>query len=102
MLAPAKVFEPSSDTSTCASSSVPTSPTFGNEQIALYETWFKEGYDVYDPRYELWVKKTHPVSSDTDSMKTQISKSVSTVSTGDLSDILKYPEAKVTTKAKKQ
>ena len=100
MLAPATVFKPSSDASAGASSSL-TPPTFTDEQIALYEKRFKEGFDVHDPQYELWVKENHRGSSDADSMKTHISKSVSTVSSGDLSEILKYPEAKVTSKAKK-
>ena len=78
-----------------------TPPTFTDKQIALYEKRFKEGFDLHDPQYELWVKENHPGSSDADSMKTHISKSVSTVSSGDLSEILKYPEAKVTSKAKK-
>ena len=56
---------------------------------------------MHDPQYELWVKENHPGSSDADSMKTHISKSVSTVSSDDLSEILKYPEAKVTSKLKK-
>ena len=56
---------------------------------------------MHDPQYELWVKENHPGSLDADSMKTHISNSVSTVSSGDLSEILKYPEAKVTSKAKK-
>jgi hypothetical protein len=102
MLAPAKVFKPSSDVSCASSSSASlTSPTFSDEQIALYEKRFREGYNVHDPQYELWVKETHPGSSDADSMKTHISQSVSTVSSGDLSDILKFPEAKATTKARK-
>ena len=75
MLAPATVHKPSSDSSAGASSSALTPPAFSDEN--------------------------HPGSSDTDSMRTHISNSVSTVSSGDLSEILKYPEAKVTSKAKK-
>ena len=45
--------------------------------------------------------ETHPGSSDADSMTTHVSQSVSTVSSGDLSDILKYPESNATTKKKK-
>ena len=131
MLTPAAIFKPSSDASASASSSSltpptassssltpptassssltpPTAssspltpPTFSDEQSALYEKRFREGYDVHDPQYELWVKENHPGSSDADSMKTHISKSVSTVSSDDLSEILKYPEAKVTSKLKK-
>ena len=56
---------------------------------------------MHDPQYELWVKENHPGSLDADSTKTHISNSVSTLSSGDLSEILKYPEAKVTSKAKK-
>ena len=119
MLTPAAIFKPSSDASASASSSSltpptassssltpPTAssspltpPTFSDEQSALYEKRFREGYDVHDPQYELWVKENHPGSSDADSMKTHISKSVSTVSSDDLSEILKYPEA--TSKLKK-
>ena len=118
MLTPAAIFKPSSDASASASSSSltpptassssltpPTAsltpPTFSDEQSALYEKRFREGYDVHDPQYELWVKENHPGSSDADSMKTHISKSVSTVSSDDLSEILKYPEAKVTSRLKK-
>ena len=54
-----------------------------------------------DPVYEFWLKKTHPGSSDADSMITHINQSVSTVSSGDLSDILKYPESNATTGKKK-
>ena len=114
MLTPAAIFKPSSDASASASplsltpptassssltpptasSSPLTPPTFSDEQSALYEKRFREGYDVHDPQYELWVKENHPGSSDADSMKTHISKSVSTVSSDYLSEILKYPEAK--------
>ena len=88
MLTPAAIFKPSSDASASASSSSltpPTAssspltpPTFSDEQSALYEKRLREGYDVHDPQYELWVKENHPGSSDADSMKTHISKSVST------------------------
>ena len=94
MLAPSVNFNPS--TSDSASSS--TSPTFTAD---LYEQRLSEGYDLHDPQYELWVKENHPSSSDTDSLKTHVSsKSISTVSSN-LSDILKYPEPKVTSKTKK-
>ena len=56
---------------------------------------------MHDPQYELWVHENHPGSLDADSMETHISNSVSTVSSGDLSEILKYLEAKITSKAKK-
>ena len=71
MLAPAKVFKPSSDIF-CASSSSASlaSPTFSDKQIALHKERFREGYDVHDPQYELWAKETHPGSSEADSMKT--------------------------------
>ena len=58
---------------------------------------------LQDPQYELWVKENHPGSSDTDSLKTHVSnsRSLSTVSSKYLSDILQYPEPKVTSRAKK-
>ena len=118
MLTPAAIFKPSSDASSSSSLTPPTAssssltpptassspltpPTFSDEQSALYEKRLREGYNVHDPQYELWVKVNHPGSSDADSMKTHISKSVSTVSSDDLGEILKYPEAKVTSKLKK-
>lgn len=116
MLAPAKVFAPSeeegakilaganilSDAVDEAVATAPSaSPTFSDEQIALFEKRYCEGYDWHDPVYELWLKETHPGSSDADSMTTHISQSVSTVSSGELSDILKYPESNATTKKKK-
>ena len=98
MLAPSVNFNPS--TSDIASSS--TSPTFTADQVHLYEQRFSEGYDLHDPQYDLWVKENHPSSSDTDSLKTHVStKSIPTVSSN-LSDILKFPEPKVTSKTKKQ
>ena len=65
-----------------------------------------------DPQYDLWLKGNHPDSSDTDSMKTHISKSVSTLSatcsttscegSSVLSDILAYPEPKFSTSKRKR
>ena len=63
-----------------------------------------------DPQYDLWLKENHPDSSDMDSMKTHIRKSVSTLSTTTtscegssvLSDILAYPEPKVSTSKRKR
>ena len=64
MLAPAKVFKPSE-----ARASSTALPTFSNEQIALFEKRYSEGYNLHDdPVYELWLKETHPGSSDADSM----------------------------------
>ena len=116
MLAPAKVFAPSEEGAkivaganilgdavdeAVATASSTASLTFSDEQIVLFETRYSEGYDLHDPVYELWLKETHPGSSDADSMTTHISQSVSTVSSGELSDILKYPESNATTKKKK-
>lgn len=99
MLAPATVFKPSN----CESSS--THPTFSAEQIALYEKRLKEGYDVHDPQYELWLREKQPESSDADSMKTHVSNSASTASSNGssvLSEILKYPEVVSKTKGKRK
>ncbi|SMN12559.1 hypothetical protein SPBRAN_1768 [uncultured Candidatus Thioglobus sp.] len=96
MLAPAKVLKPNSKS---------PPPNFSAEQITLYEKRFSEGYDLHDPQYELWLRENYPESSDADSMKTHVSKSLSTASSNEssvLSDILKYPEAKVSSKAKRK
>ena len=84
MLAPSMASNPTSD----IASSTPT-PTFSADEISLYEQRFREGFDLHDPQYELWVKENHPGSSDTGSLKTHFSnsKSISTESS-DLSDIL--------------
>ena len=64
-----------------------------------------------DPQYDFWLKGNHSDSSDTDSMKTHISKSVSTLSTtcstscegsSVLSEILAYPEPKFSTSKRKR
>ena len=82
---------------------VSATPTFSAELSSLYEQKVREGYGLHDLQYELWVKENHPGSSDTDSLMTHVSnsRSLSTVSSNDLSDILKYPEPKVTSRAKK-
>ena len=101
MLAPSIVSNPP-PTGTLTSSM----PSFSDDQIALYEKRYQEGYDLPDPQYELWLKENHP-GSDTDSLKTHVSGSSSDgkakthcTSSTDLSDILKYPEGKYTSKAK--
>ena len=97
MLAPSMASNPTND----IAASTPT-PTFSADQISLYEQRFRDGFDLHDPQYVLWVKENHPGSSDTNSLKTHVSnsKSISTESS-DVSDILKFPEAKMTSKAKK-
>ena len=97
MLAPSKVFKPSSVDK--------SPPTFSAEQVALYEERFSEGYDVHDPQYELWLRENHPESSDADSLKTHVSNSVSTPSSSGssvLSKILKYPEATAACRGKRK
>jgi hypothetical protein len=94
MLAPFTALNASSDSATSAT------PTFSVEQISLYEQRFREGYDLQDSQYELWVKENHPGSSDTDSLMTHVSNSRSH-SSKYLSDTLQYPEPKVTSRVKK-
>ena len=96
MLAPAKGLK---------SNNSKSPPTYSAEEIALYEKRFIEGYDLCDSRYEQWLKENHPESSDADSMKTHVSRSISTASSNEsslLSDILKYPESKTSSKAKRK
>ena len=82
-------------------------PPLSDNQVALYVKRYQEGYDLPDPQYELWRKENHP-GSDTDSLKTHVSHSSNDgkakthcTSSSDLSDILKYPERKPTSKARK-
>ena len=39
---------------------IPSSPPFTSEQQALHEPWFKEGYDLLDPNYMVWLNITYP------------------------------------------
>ena len=99
MLAPSVNFNPS--TSDSASSSA--IPTFTADQaIYMNRDSVKATICMIPSMSYAWVKENHPSSSDTDSLKTHVStKSISTVSPN-LSDILKYPEPRVTSKTKKQ
>ena len=76
-------------------------PPLSDDQI---EKRYQEGYDLHDPQYEWWVKENHPSSSDTDSLNTHVSHSCSdekaNTHTCDLSEILKYPEEKSTSRKK--
>ena len=38
------------------------SPPFTEEQLALFEKQYKEGYDLENPEYKVWLKITHPCS----------------------------------------
>ena len=35
------------------------SPPFTEEQLALFEKQYKEGYDLENPEYKVWLKITH-------------------------------------------
>ena len=103
MLAPSITTNPLGD-----SASASSTPSFSDDQITLYEKRYAEDYDLHDPQYERWVRENHPGSSDTDSLKTHVSHSSSdkntktcSNSTSDLSEILKYPEVKPTSRTKK-
>ena len=42
------------------------SSLFTAEQERLYECRFKEGYDLEDPGYEVWLRINHPAETSSD------------------------------------
>lgn len=81
-------------------------PPRTEEQVALYQRRYEEGYDLFDADYSDWLRQTYPETSPKsdagDSLKTHLSSSDSRSVTSDsrsatsqpLSDILVFPEPK--------
>ena len=84
----------------------PSPPMFSQEQINLYEKRYEEGYNIFDPEYNQWLKETHPESvlkSDGESLKTQLSSSDGrSADSSSISDILVLPEPKAETSQRKR